>query len=175
MSLKDVFEWMEIESQSHDEGHLWLSVEEIVGIIEAHTGHMNVVLDPGAYMPVRAHDTDAGYDLRTPVRVYLHPHSTATIDTGVHIELPPGKCAVVVSKSGLNVHHDITSTGLIDEGFTGTIIIKLYNHGDRPHIFDPGDKISQFYITDYYGPKLEVVHHLAPTERGDGGYGSTGR
>ena len=93
---------------------------------------MLVKLDPGAYMPKRAHEQDAGYDLRTPKRVVLHPDSAVTIDTGVHICVPEGKCAVVVSKSGLNTKHDITSTGLIDEGFTGTIIIKLYNHGKQP-------------------------------------------
>lgn len=175
MSIADIFKSLEIESQSHGDGHLCLWCDEIIKIIEASAGQMNVVLDPGAFLPERAHDTDAGYDLRTPVRIYLHPQSTATIDTGVHIELPPGKCAVVVSKSGLNVRDDITSTGLIDEGFTGTILIKLYNHGDRPKIFEPGDKISQFYVTDYYGPRLNVVPQLKRTDRGDNGYGSTGR
>jgi len=136
---------------------------------------MLVKLDPGAYMPKRAHKQDAGYDLRTPKRVVLHPDSAATIDTGVHICVPEGKCAVVVSKSGLNTKHDITSTGLIDEGFTGTIIIKLYNHGKQPYVFEVGDKISQFYITDYYGYELEQVDVLPFSDRGDDGYGSTGR
>lgn len=173
--MKKILERYQVEAAAHEDGKVYLSLEEILGIIKRKEWSMKVVLDPGAYVPERAHDTDAGYDLRTPVRVYLHPHSSAIIDTGVHIELPPGKCAVVVSKSGLNVKHDITSTGLIDEGFTGTILIKLYNHGDRPHIFDPGDKISQFYITDYYGPEVIVTDQLAHTERGDAGYGSTGK
>lgn len=136
---------------------------------------MKVKLDPGAYMPARAHEQDAGYDLRTPERVVLHPGCSVTIDTGVHIWLPAGKCAVVVSKSGLNVNSDITSTGLIDEGFTGTIVIKLYNHGTQMHVFEAGDKISQFYITDYYGYELEQVDELPDSDRGSGGYGSTGR
>jgi len=136
---------------------------------------MKVMLDEGAYMPTRAHSTDAGYDLRTRERVVLHKRSSVVIDTGVHIQLPEGKCAVVVSKSGLNTSYDITSTGLIDEGFTGTIKIKLYNHGDVPYIFNKGDKISQFYITDYYAYNLELVDSLEDTERGNNGYGSTGR
>lgn len=173
--MKKVFEHFEVEAAAHDDGKVFLSLEEILGVIKRKEWKMKVVLDPGAYIPERAHDTDAGYDLRTPVRIYLHPHSSAIVDTGVHVELPPGKCAVVVSKSGLNVKNDITSTGLIDEGFTGTIIIKLYNHGDHPHIFDPGDKVSQFYITDYYSPEIIVTDKLAKTERGDAGYGSTGK
>lgn len=136
---------------------------------------MKVMLDEGAYMPERAHVTDAGYDLRTRERIVVHPRSSYVVDTGVHIQLPEGKCAVVISKSGLNTLYDITSTGLIDEGFTGSIKIKLYNHGDVPYIFNKGDKISQFYITDYHGYPLEEVKRLDPSERGDNGYGSTGR
>ena len=136
---------------------------------------MKIKLDPGAYMPERAHDTDAGYDLRTPERVVLHPRSSVVVDTGVHIWLPEGKCAVVISKSGLNVNEGITSTGLIDEGFSGTLKIKLYNHSDQPHAFEAGDKVSQFMITDYYGYDLELVDDLPNSDRGAAGYGSTGR
>lgn len=136
---------------------------------------MKVVLDKGAYMPTRAHDTDAGYDLRTPERTIVYSKSSVVIDTGVHIQLPEGKCAVVISKSGLNTLHDITSTGLIDEGFTGIIKVKLYNHSEVPYIFNKGDKISQFFITDYYAYELEQVDRLEETERGANGYGSTGR
>lgn len=136
---------------------------------------MKIMLDEGAYMPKRAHSQDAGYDLRTRERIVLYPHDSKVVDTGVHIELPPGKCAIVVSKSGLSINQDITSTGLIDEGFTGTIKVKLYNHGDDFRTLEAGDKISQFYITDYYGYELELVDHLSETERGDAGYGSTGR
>lgn len=136
---------------------------------------MKVMLDEGAYMPTRAHSTDAGYDLRTRERVVVHKRSSVVIDTGVHIQLPEGKCAVIISKSGLNTLYDITSTGLIDEGFTGTIKVKLYNHSDVPYIFNKGDKISQFFITDYYAYESEQVDSLEETERGANGYGSTGR
>lgn len=175
MRPQDVFLEMELQSQAHGDGHLSLWIEDINRILDKLTGTLKVSLDRGAYMPERAHKTDAGYDLRTPMRVYLHPHSSAIIDTGVHIQLPPGKCAVVISKSGLNVNHDITSTGLIDEGFSGTIIVKLYNHGDKPHIFDPGDKVSQFYITDYYPCHIEIVDQVKGGDRGNNGYGSTGK
>lgn len=136
---------------------------------------MRVKLDPGAFMPKRQHAQDAGYDLRTPVCVTVPAHGSACVNTGVRIELPPGKCAVVISKSGLYKDHDITSTGLIDEGFTGTIMIKLLNHSDRDYTFLRGDKVSQFFITNYYDEVLELVSELSPSDRGDAGYGSTGR
>lgn len=136
---------------------------------------MRVKLEPGAYMPTRAHKTDAGYDLRTPEPCVLFPHSSCIIDTGVHIELPAGTCAVIISKSGLNINHDITATGLIDEGFSGTIKVKLYNHGQIRYVFERGDKVSQFVITKYYGLDLEETDALSQTDRGDNGYGSTGR
>ncbi len=136
---------------------------------------MKVKLDPGAFMPDRAHETDAGYDLRTPVCVTISPRGFAVVDTGVHIQLPPGKAAVVVSKSGLYTKHEISSTGLIDEGFTGTIRIGLENHSDEEYTFLRGDKVSQFYITNYYGYDLELVDSLDESSRGDNGYGSTGR
>lgn len=136
---------------------------------------MKVKLDDGAFMPQRAHEQDAGYDLRTPVCVTVPAGDSVWIDTGVHIQLPPRKCAVMISKSGLYLKDKISSTGLIDEGFTGTIVVGLFNHGTADHTFTRGDKISQFFITDYYAEELELVEELSETERGSAGYGSTGK
>ncbi len=80
-----------------------------------------------------------------------------------------------MSKSGLNVHHDITSEGVIDVGYTGAIVVKLYNHGEIPYFVKKGDKISQLVIVPVVIPPLEIVDELEDTERGDGGFGSTGR
>lgn len=76
-----------------------------------------VRLDPGAYLPQRAHDTDAGLDLRTPVDAYVRAGGSTVIDTGVHIQLPPGTVGMLKSKSGLNVKDGIVSEGVIDEGY----------------------------------------------------------
>ena len=65
------------------------------------------------------------------------------IDTGVHVELPVGTAGFLKSKSGLNINHDITSDGVIDVGFTGTIKVKLYNLGTETYLVLPGDKIMQ--------------------------------
>ena len=136
---------------------------------------MKIKLDKGALLPRREHATDAGFDLFTPRRIVLPPRGSVTVDTGVHIQLPAGKCAVVISKSGLLTKFDISSTGLIDEAYTGSIRVHLQNHTGQQYVFERGEKISQFYITDYYGEDLELVEELEETERGDGGFGSTGR
>ena len=136
---------------------------------------MKVKLDKGAYMPERAHTTDAGADLRTPHDVIVMPKGSVVIDTGVHIELPPNTVGMLKSKSGLNVKHGITSEGVIDVGYTGSIRVKLYNHSDKPCELKAGDKVSQLVVMPILTPSFELVDELEETERGDGGFGSTGR
>jgi len=139
-------------------------------------GRMKVVLDKGAYEPIRAHDTDAGLDLRTPIEFTIRPHDSCVIDTGVHIELPRGTFGQLFSKSGLNVKRSIVSLGgTIDEGYTGSITVKLYNEGDEEYHFRPGDKIVQLVIMPYLAPEIEYVNELGNTDRGDNGFGSTGK
>lgn len=135
---------------------------------------MRVQLDEGAYLPERAHSTDAGVDLRTPTRVVLRAHDSVVVDTGVHVEIPHGCAGLLVSKSGLNTKCSITSTGLIDEGYTGSIAVKLYNHGGQLKVFKPGDKISQLVIIPVRYESIEQVDAISGGERGDNGFGSTG-
>lgn len=136
---------------------------------------LRVRLDPGAYLPQRAHDTDAGLDLRTPVDVYVRAGGSTVIDTGVHIQLPPGTVGMLKSKSGLNVKDGIVSEGVIDEGYTGTIQVKLYNHGTEAKQFGPGDKITQLVVLPVLYVKVEQAEELDGGDRGDNGFGSTGR
>ena len=136
---------------------------------------MKVMLDEGAYMPTRAHSTDAGLDLYSPVDVLLMPRASAVIDTGVHVELPPGSVGFLKSKSGLNIKHGILGEGVIDAGYTGSIRVKLYNHGSDPYCIQRGDKVTQLVILPVLLPDLEQVDRLEDTERGVGGFGSTGR
>ena len=91
---------------------------------------MKIKLDPGAYMPERAHVLDAGLDLRTPVDVVIPAGGSAVVDTGVHVAIPMGYVGMLKSKSGLNIKNGITSEGVIDAGYTGAIVAKLYNNGD---------------------------------------------
>lgn len=136
---------------------------------------MRIKLDNGAYMPERAHETDAGADLRAPHDVTVMAKGSVVIDTGVHIELPPNTVGMLKSKSGLNVKHGITSEGVIDVGYTGSIAVKLYNHSDKPYEVKAGDKISQLVIMPILTPSFELVDELEETERGNNGFGSSGR
>ena len=137
---------------------------------------MKIMLDNGAYAPVRAHETDAGLDLRAKYGVLVPAHGFATVGTGTHVQLPKGTAGVLVSKSGLNVLYGITSTGLIDEGYTGEIMVKLYNNGNRDYQVEAGDKISQMVVIQYMNEPIELVDSLdMDTERGSAGFGSTGK
>jgi dUTP pyrophosphatase len=136
---------------------------------------MKIKLDYGAFMPTRAHEEDAGLDIYARGKKIVPARGSATFDTGVHVELPKGTVGMLKSKSGLNVKHDLTSEGVIDVGYTGSICVKLYNHGDKDYTVNRGDKISQLVIMPILTPTLEQVDSLEDTERGDGGFGSTGR
>ncbi len=136
---------------------------------------MKVQLDKGAYLPEKAHAADAGYDLRSPVDAVVPAAGSVTIDTGVHLELPAGVCGLLVSKSGLNVHHSVKSTGLIDSGYTGSIVVKLYNYAAEPYIVKAGDKISQIVLLAALDVPIIRTDRLPDTERGSRGFGSTGK
>ena len=139
---------------------------------------LKVKLKPGAVVPTRAHETDAGLDLYCPEgsgRI-LEAKDSAVIDTGVCVEIPAGYAGFLKSKSGLNVKHGITSEGVIDSGYTGSIAVKLYNHSGKDYEIKDGDKISQLVIVQVLTPQtVEVVDELAGSERGENGFGSSGR
>ena len=148
----------------------------VTDVIENDRETMRVQVDYGCCVPTRAHPTDAGLDLRCKTGGIIWPWSHRVFDTGVHIELPPGTWGKIESKSGLNVKNNIVSCGgTIDEGYTGSIKVKLYNLGWWPYRFRDGDKIAQLVIQECMAPELEWVDHLEETERGDNGFGSTGR
>lgn len=142
------------------------------------TNKIKISLDEGAVAPTRAHDTDAGLDLYMPSNrepITLRRGEALTIDTGVHIEIPKGYVGLIASKSGLNINFGITSEGVIDAGYTGSIRVKLYNHGQMHHRFEPCDKISQIIIVPVLLCGVEIVDKIDGGERGDNGFGSTGR
>lgn len=136
---------------------------------------MKIKLDDGAIMPTRAHATDAGLDLYARETQIVPARESAKFDTGVHVELPAGTVGMLKSKSGLNVNHGITSEGVIDVGYTGSIVVKLYNNSGYDYTVNAGDKISQLVIMPILTPPLELVESLDETERGAGGFGSTGK
>lgn len=136
---------------------------------------VKVLLDDGAFMPKKAYEIDAGFDLFTPYDVTVGSLGSQVIDTGVHIEIPIGYVGMLKSKSGLNVNHNLVGEGVIDAGYTGSIRVKLYNKCGESHSFKRGDKIIQLVLLPI--PKVDLVQtdHLEDTDRGDNGFGSTGR
>ena len=135
---------------------------------------MKIKLDPVAKMPTLAHPTDAGFDLYARETQIVPAKESAFFDTGVHIELPEGIAGLLVSKSGLLKNHGLTSTGLIDSGYTGGIGVTIINHSGYDYKVEAGAKISQLVIIPILTPELELVDELEKTERGDNGFGSTG-
>ena len=152
---------------------------------------MKIMLDEGAKMPTRAHEFDGGLDLYAPkttsvhgskytAPIYNHGYGMAgigqrVIDTGVHVEIPEGYVGFIKSKSGLMVNQGLLTDGTIDSGYTGSIKVKLFNTSPKDYKINAGDKIAQLVIVPCLLPDLEVVDHLEETDRGDGGFGSTGR
>ena len=137
---------------------------------------MKIILDEGAFIPERAHETDAGLDLKTPIGFTVGPHDSFVVNTGVHVEIPHGCAGFLKSRSGLNVYHNITTEGVIDRGYTGAICVKVYNHGNSYYTFHRGDKITQLVILQIFIPEvLKVVDEFEETERGNKGFGSTGK
>lgn len=135
---------------------------------------LNIVLDENAIMPSRAHGWDAGYDLFSREDATVWQSAGGKFDTGVHIQIPEGYVGFVKSKSGLNARNGIQAEGVIDAGYTGSINVLLRNHGPRAVEIKKGQKIAQLVILPIITPELEVVDRLEETERGEGGFGSTG-
>lgn len=146
---------------------------------------IGLMLDKGAHAPEKGHNDDAAYDLKTPRAFCLGLGESIAIDTGVHMVIPKGYCGVIQAKSGLNVKDDIITTGLVDAGYTGSIVVKLYRQStydacgyaprEKCKEFEAGDKIAQIRIVAVPETELEFVEELPETERGYGGFGSTGR
>lgn len=136
---------------------------------------MKIMLDEGAVMPTRAHAWDAGLDLYAKTGGYIPGECSAEFDTGVHLDIPRGFVGFVKSRSGLMSKNHIITDGTIDSGYTGSIRVTLFNLGMTAYKVNPGDKIAQLVILPCVCPPLELVDSLDETERGDNGFGSTGR
>lgn len=136
-------------------------------------------LDPRAVLPVRAHPDDAGLDLCALDGSTLKPGERAMISTGIAIALPEGTVGLVVPRSGLAAKHGLTvvnAPGIIDAGYRGEIkIIALNTDMSTPIEIAAGERIAQLVIQRVELPATVEVHELSDTNRGDGGFGSTGR
>jgi dUTP pyrophosphatase len=135
-------------------------------------------LDPAARLPVRAHADDAGYDLHALHAARIEPGARAKLRTGIAIELPEGHAGLVLPRSGLAARHGIAlvnAPGLIDACYRGELQVLLLNT-DRDGAFEiaAGDRIAQLVVVAVAAPEVVEVDALAATQRGEGGFGSTG-
>ena len=137
---------------------------------------MKIKLDNGAKLPTRAHPDDAGLDLYCPEGgvIVLAGGGSVTIDTGLHVEIPRGYVGMIKSKSGLNVNHGIQAEGVIDSGYTGSIVVKLYNVSLFNFDICAGMKIAQLVVLPCLTEAVEEVDEIVGGERGTNGFGSTG-
>jgi dUTP pyrophosphatase len=136
------------------------------------------VLDPGASVPVAAHDGDAGLDLAASHEVSLAPGERAAVPTGIAVAIPVGYAGLVLPRSGHARRSGVglvNSPGLIDSGYRGEIEVLLINHGDEPVTFHRGDRIAQLVIVEVPPVGWVLADDLPASTRGDRGFGSTGR
>ena len=136
------------------------------------------VLITAAHLPLYAHPGDAGADLVSTESLVLAPGQRQTVGTGVSIALPDGYVCFVVPRSGLAFKHGITivnAPGTVDAGYRGEIKVSLLNT-DRDHAFEihAGDRIAQMVIMPVSRARFVPVDTLPGSDRGDGGFGSTG-
>jgi dUTP pyrophosphatase len=137
-----------------------------------------VRLDKELPVPVIAHIGDAAVDLHSRIDMALDPGERAVVPTGIAVAIPPGFAGLVLPRSGHARRHGIgvvNGPGLIDSGYRGEISVLLINHGDREVKFGRGDRIAQLAIVPV--PEVDWVEaeDLDDTDRGAGGFGSTGR
>ncbi len=135
---------------------------------------------PTASLPERATPGSAAYDLRVfpDAPVVIRPHCREKLPTGIAIA-PEGDdvAALILGRSGLGTKYGITlanSVGLIDSDYRGEISVTLINNSDADFTVNPGDRVAQLMFVPVYAAKLETVDELSETERGVGGFGSTG-
>jgi dUTP pyrophosphatase len=138
------------------------------------------LLHPAAAAPERTRAGDAGYDLRAVETFTLAPGERATVPTGVAIALPTGVAGLVVPRSGLAARHGLSvvnGPGLIDPNYRGEIKVVLVNLGQEPFTGEVGDRIAQLLLVPYLAPAMHAVDDLppAPDDRGELGFGSSGR
>ena len=156
---------------------------------------IKIKMDKGAIAPTRGHQWDGGMDLYAMEDCIVPPAvitgeswdaddgtyeciqlGSLVIDTGIHLEIPEGFYGAVRSRSGLMCKHGITvGDGTIDAHYTGPIKVCLFNNRDTEYCVKAGDKIAQLVIAPCIFPRLELVDKFEETDRGDGGFGSTGR
>ena len=138
------------------------------------------LLDPRAKPPAYGSADAAGADLYALADgpVEISPGETALIRTGIAVAVPQGYVGLVYARSGMACKRGLApanKVGVIDADYRGEVMVYLHNHGSWPQTVEDGDRIAQLVITPYLTAQFERVDELDDTQRGSGGFGSTGR
>ena len=129
-----------------------------------------------AQLPSFAHPNDAGMDLYTIENLVLQPGERGRLSTGIAMAIPQGYVGLIWEKSGLSFKQGIkTMGGVIDAGYRGEVIIGVINTSNEAYSFAEGDKVAQMLIQKIEHPEWKEVEELSETDRGEGGFGSTGK
>ena len=137
-------------------------------------------LRPNAILPTYGSPEAAGADLYACLEapVTVEPGKTVFIPTGIAMEIPKGYAGLAYARSGLACKQDLApanKVGVIDSDYRGEFMIALHNHGAQLRTVSHGDRIAQLVITPVYTPGFREVAELSDTQRGTGGFGSTGK
>lgn len=137
-------------------------------------------LDPRATIPTYGSDLAAGADLRAVLDapVTIKPGESILIHTGIAVAIPAGYVGLVYARSGIACKRGLAPSnkvGVIDADYRGEIMVSLHNHGATEQTIDPDERIAQIVITPFIHCEYEEADNLDDTERGTGGFGSTGR
>lgn len=137
-------------------------------------------INENAIVPTQGHKADAGYDLYACLEVdgIIYPGETLKIPTGIAVEIPEGYFGGVFARSGLATKQGLrpaNCVGVIDSPYRGEIIVALHNDSKTPQRISHGDRIAQLVFLPIIYAELNIVDELSDTDRGDGGFGSTGK
>ena len=134
-------------------------------------------LDPSIELPAYAREGDAGLDLRAAHDATLEPGGRGLVGTGLAVAIPPGYAGLVLPRSGLALSQGVTvlnAPGLVDAGYRGELKVLLVNHGDKPVTVRRGERVAQLVVQSVERAEPIEVGELPASERGAGGFGSTG-
>lgn len=129
-----------------------------------------------AFMPVKAHETDSGYDIRIPDGLHLRPNELKLVEMGIRLQIPPGYECQVRSRSGMPMKHGVMfvlGVGTIDQDYRGEVKVPLWNFGEKRVFLDRGTGVAQLVFQPVQKIRLKEASVSIDTERGEGGFGST--
>lgn len=131
-----------------------------------------------AIVPTRGSKKAAGYDLYADCCVQISPGETRKIGTGIAVVIPDGYAGMIFARSGIAVKQGLrpaNCVGVVDADYRGEVIVALHNDSSEPRNITRGDRIAQMVVMPFFAEDLIVVDSLSETERGSGGFGSTGK